>query len=362
MKRSSTLRRTNQKTLPTWLTVALIFTTVLTGMVVSLFVFLTAEAFLNRPLNPLPGEIADVIGTALPPLPQVGTVEAPVMEGVPTPTLLPTQEPWAGTDRVTILVMGIDRRPGEPFISRTDTMMLMSLDPATETASILSIPRDLYVVIPGFGRDRINTAFVYGSHGDNPEAGAQLAMQTVEYNLGVPVNHYVMVDFSAVVNGIDALGGVDIYVPTDINDPTYPDMNYGYDPLYIPAGQHHFDGLTALKYARTRHQDSDFGRAQRQQALILALRQQILNRGLVGMLADAPNLYRQVEEGVRTDLSLDQLLRLAQSASQVEDANIHNDVLDYRYVSGYTTENGAAVLILNNEAAAPLIQQLFYGQ
>lgn len=357
------MRRTKQKILPTWLTAALIVTFLMTGFVVSLFVFLTAEAFLNRPLNPLPGEIAEVIETALPPLPQVGTVEPPVLlPGEPTPTLLPTQEPWEGTDRVNILVMGIDRRPGEPFISRTDTMMLMSLDPETDTASILSIPRDLYVVIPGFGRDRINTAFVYGSHGDNPEAGAQLAMQTVEYNLGVPVNHYVMVDFSAVINGIDALGGVDIFVPTDIYDPTFPDMNYGYDPLYIPAGQHHFDGLTALKYARTRHQDSDFGRAQRQQALILALRQQILNRGLTSLLLDAPNLYRQVEQGVRTDLSLDQLLRLAQTASQVEDGGIQNDVLDYRYVSGYTTEAGASVLILNNDAAAPLIQQLFYGQ
>jgi polyisoprenyl-teichoic acid--peptidoglycan teichoic acid transferase len=357
------LRRTKRKILPTWLSIALIFTMVMTGLVVSLFVFLTAEAFLNRPLNPLPAEIAEVIGTALPPLSQVGTVEPPTVNpGEPTPTLLPPQEPWQGTDRVNILVMGIDRRPGEPFISRTDTMMLMSLDPATETASILSIPRDLYVVIPGFGRDRINTAFVYGSQGNNPEAGAQLAMQTVEYNLGVPVNHYVMVDFSAVVNGIDALGGLDIYVPTDIYDPTYPDMNYGYDPLYIPAGQHHFDGLTALKYARTRHQDSDFGRAQRQQAVVLALRQQVLNRGFASLLLDAPNLYRQVEEGVRTDLSLDQLLRLAQTASQVEDGKIYNDVLDYRYVSSYTTEAGAAVLILNNEAAAPLIRQLFYGQ
>lgn len=357
------MRRTKQKALPTWLSVALVFTFLFTGLVVSFFAFLTAEAFLNRPLNPLPREIADVIGTALPPLSQVGTVEPPVLNpGEPTPTLLPTQEPWEGTDRVNVLVMGIDRRPGEPFISRTDTMMLMSLDPATNTAAILSIPRDLYVVIPNYGRDRINTAFVYGSQGDNPEGGAQLAMQTVEYNLGVPVHHYVMVDFSAVVNGVDALGGIDVFVPTDIYDPNYPDMNYGYDPLYIPAGQQHFDGLTALKYARTRHQDSDFGRAGRQQAVVLALRQRILGMGLANLLLTAPDLYRQVEQGVRTDLSLEQLLRLAQTASNVPDGGIQNAVLDYNYVSGYTTENGAAVLILNNDAAAPLIQQLFYGQ
>jgi LCP family protein required for cell wall assembly len=256
--------------------------------------------------------------------------------------------------------MGIDRRPGEPFISRTDTMMLLSIDPENEKASILSIPRDLYVLIPGRGRDRVNTAFVYGSSGNNPAGGALLAMQTVEYNLGVPVDHYVLVDFSAVIRGVDAIGGIDVYVPTDIYDPTFPDMNYGYDPLYIPAGQHHLDGLTALKYARTRHQDSDFYRAQRQQQVVLAVRDKVLQLGLADLLRQAPILYQQLGEGIRTDLSLQDLLGIVKAAANVPDESIRNEVLNQNYVSGYLTPAGASVLVPINERISPLIQEMFY--
>lgn len=256
--------------------------------------------------------------------------------------------------------MGIDRRPGEAFISRTDSMILASIDPVNKTASMLSIPRDLYVVIPGYGRDRINTAFVYGASGDNPLAGAALAMQTVEYNLGVPVHHYIMVDFSAVTNGIDALGGIDVFLGQEINDPTYPDMDYGYDPLYIPAGLQHLDGQTALKYARTRHGDSDINRAQRQQQIILSARDKALGLGITSMITRAPVLYAQLERGIRTDLSLDLLIKLANIASQVPEENIRNEVIGFDLVSSYRTEKGASVLILDNEKAAPLIQSLFY--
>jgi LCP family protein required for cell wall assembly len=313
-------------------------------------------------LNPVAAAAQEVDDITLPPLPQSGTVPvATLAPGEPTPTLIPTTQAWEGSERVTVLVMGIDRRPGEPFISRTDTMMLLSVDPVSNSAAILSIPRDLYVVIPGFGRERINTAFVYGSQGDNPAGGALLAMQTVEYNLGVHINHYVMVDFSAVIQGVDALGGIDVDVPTEIYDPTYPDMNYGYDPLYIPAGRQHFDGLTALKYARTRHQDSDFGRARRQQQVVLAIREKVLSLGLGELLLQSPFLYQQLSEGVRTDLSLEQITRLVVTAGDIPSANIQNAVLDHNYVSNYTTEAGAAVLIMNNEAAGPLIQSLFYA-
>lgn len=316
---------------------------------------------LKRPLNPLEQSVAAIAGVDLS-LEQVGPSDVPTLiPGQPTPTLIPTSEPWEGTERVNILLMGIDRRPGEAFISRTDTMMIISLDPVTESASILSIPRDLYVLIPGYGRDRINTAFVYGSAGNNPVGGAALSMQTVEYNLGVPINHYILVDFSAVINGINALGGIDVNVPFDINDPTYPDMDYGFDPLFIPAGLNHFDGATALKYARTRHVDNDFGRAARQQQVMLAVRQKAAALGFTGLIAQAGTLYQQVENGVRTDLSLEQMIRLATAANGIDSDNIQNDVLDYDYVSSYRTEAGAQVLILDNEKAAILIEELFYN-
>ena len=349
--------------LPGWLNAVIAFTFVVSGIVVTAFVFLTADAFLGRPLNPLAEAAEAVSDINLDPLNQDGGLPAvpTALAGVPLPSPFPTNEFAEANQRVNILVMGIDRRPGEAFISRTDTMMLVSIDPETESASILSIPRDLYVVIPGRGRDRINTAFVYGSVDNNPAGGALLAMQTVEYNLGVYIDHYVLVDFSAVINGINELGGIDVYVPYNINDPTFPDMNYGFDPLFIPAGQNHFDGLTALKYARTRHQDNDFYRARRQQQVVLAVRDKALALGLPTLIGRAPSLFNQFEQGIRTDLSLQQIIELAQIVGDIPDDNIRNEVLDHNYVSNYLTENGASVLIPINEAIEPLIRQLFYN-
>lgn len=355
------MRRSKHSILPNWLSYTLSIAFVFSGIAVVIFAYLTLQVVMSRPLNPLEQAAAEVADVDLS-MGQNGPASVPTLPlGEPTPTLIPTDEPWEGSERVNVLLMGIDRRPGEAFISRTDSIMMISVDPVNKTASVLSIPRDLYVVIPTHGRDRINTAFVYGSAGNNPLGGAALAMQTVEYNLGIPVNHYILVDFSAVIKGIDALGGVDVQVPFDIYDPTYPDMYYGYDPLFIPAGLQHLDGEMALKYARTRHADNDFGRAQRQQQVLLAARQKALGLGVSGLIARAPVLYQQLEEGIRTDLSLEQIARLATTAGQIDSESIYTAVLDYDYVSSYRTERGASVLVLDNAKAAPLIQSLFYS-
>jgi polyisoprenyl-teichoic acid--peptidoglycan teichoic acid transferase len=122
------------------------------------------------------------------------------------------------------------------------------------------------------------------------------------------------------------------------------------------------DGTLALKYARTRHVDTDFGRAQRQQQVILAARDKALGLGITALLGKAPILYQQLEQGIRTDLSLEQIVSLAKTVSDIPSENIQNDVLDYDYVSSYLTEAGAQVLILDNNKAAILIQQLFYAE
>lgn len=356
------MRYSRQSILPDWLAYSLSIAFVLSGVIVVIFAFLTVQVIMNRPVNPLEEAVEEVAGINLD-FDQEGEPEVPTLvPGEPTPTLIPTQEPWQGDERITILVMGIDRRPGQSFISRTDSMMLLSLDPVNDTISMLSIPRDLYVLIPGYGRDRINTAFVYGSAGNNPLGGAALAMQTVEYNLGVRVNHYALVDFGAVIQTVNTLGGIEINVPRDLNDPTYPDMNYGYDPLFIPAGWQLMDGELALKYARTRHVDNDFGRAQRQQQVVLAMRDKAIGLGMPSLIAKAPILYQQLESGIRTDLSLEQLVRLATAVNDVPRENIQSEVLDYRFVSSFRTDNGADVLILLNDEAAPVIEQLFYSE
>lgn len=352
--------RSSKPLLPGWLSLLLSVAFVFSGIAVVVFAFLTLQIVWTRSVSPVEAAAADAADVSLD-LEQSGPLAVPTLiPGLPTPTLIPTTDAWANDGRTNILMMGIDRRPGEAFVSRTDSIMVVSMDAKGENVSLLSIPRDLYVVIPGYGRDRINTAFVYGSNGGSPETGAALAMRTIEYNLGIPLDHYVLVDFSAVTKTVDTLGGIDVYVPYDISDPTYPDMNYGYDPLFIPAGLQHMDGNTALKYARTRHADNDFGRAARQQQVLLAVKDKALGLGVTGLLARAPELYQRVEQGVRTDLSLEQLVTLARVGSSVEEGGIRNVVLDTNYVSPFLTETGAQVLLLDQTKAEELVRSLFY--
>nr|MBN1229035.1 LCP family protein [Anaerolineae bacterium] len=264
---------------------------------------------------------------------------------------------WQGTDRVTVLVLGADTRPGQTNASGrslTDSMMLLMIDPERQVASVLSIPRDLYVDIPGYGLNRINTAYLLG--------GGELAIATVEYNLGIRVNHYMVMEFNAFVIFIDEIGGIDIYVPQEINDPFYPDMNYGFDPFYISAGQHHMDGATALKYARTRHTpDVDFGRAQRQQDILFAVRNRILSLNMLPTLIQkSPVLYATLSDSITTDLTLEQLVSLALLAQEVERDFIRTGVIDYNYTEFYTTSSGAQVLIPNRENIGYLLSQVFW--
>ncbi len=270
--------------------------------------------------------------------------------------------PWDGQERFTILLMGWDRRPTDPADAayRTDTMMLVSLDPATRQIGVLSIPRDLYVNIPGYNQlQRINSAYVLGEL-RQPGYGARLAMETVQYNLGIRVNDYLIVDFNAFIKTIDAIGGIDLEVPYNIYDPAYPDMGYGYDPFTITAGWQHLDGTTALKYARTRHSSNDFRRAERQQQVIFAIRDKVLDvNNLTQVVVSAPAIWSSVQEGVRTGLTFDQLLRLGWYAKDIPLENIHTGVIDEQYITFYTTPSGSSVVIPNRYALGTLMTQVF---
>ena len=186
-------------------------------------------------------------------------------------------QPWSGSERFTVLVMGMDKRPGEEgFAYLTDTIMIVSLDPQTRRIGVLSIPRDLQVEVPDFGVQPINTVYRLGEL-DGPGGGSVLAMTTIQYNLGIPINEHVVVDFATFITLIDLIGGVQINVEQTIDDPEYPDMSYGYDPFYLEAGWHHLDGVTALKFARSRHQTDDIDRAYRQQQLLYAVRDKVVS-------------------------------------------------------------------------------------
>lgn len=285
-----------------------------------------------------------------------GVTPAP---GVSSSGLIPKK--WAGTDRVTILVMGIDRRKGELEKGYlTDTMMLVTVDPVAKTAGMLSIPRDLWVEIPGYEVDTINTANRTGDYYNYPGGGPALATKTVQHNLGVTVNYYVRLDFTAFETLIDAVGGIDVEVAEAIADPQYPDGSYGYEPFYLSAGMQHLNGHDALRYARTRHDSSDIDRAKRQQQVVMAVRNKILNLNMLPkLITQAPALYQTLNESVQTDLSLDQIISLALLAQDIPTENIKSEVIDFHYVLDYTTPEGRQVLVPLRDKIRELRDSMF---
>lgn len=272
-------------------------------------------------------------------------------------------KPWSGRERITILLLGIDQRCDEEGPAHTDSMMLLTIDPVGLSASLVSLPRDLWVNIPDIGVDRINQAFYYGELYELPGGGPTLATETMELLLGVPIQYFVTVNFDAFVEVVNLIGGIEIDVPEEINDQTYPDRCYGYDPFYLESGVQRLDGSAALKYARTRATfGGDVDRAGRQQAVILAVRDQIMQLDMVTQLiAQAPQLWQTLQENVRTNMSLEEAVQLALLVQEIPRERIQSSVIDFNYVYDETTPNGRQVLvpirdnirILRNELFAP---------
>ncbi len=289
------------------------------------------------------------------------------VEGVPSPTLeigqptiLPTPlstpfpestlTPWDGKERVTVLVMGVDYRDwiaGEGA-ARSDTMMLMTLDPVTKTAGLLSVPRDLWVGIPGYIHAKINTAHAVG--------GPSLAVRTVELVIGVPIHYYAVVDFGAFVRFIDELGGVKLDIPEQIEVDPIGDEN-----KIIRPGVQTLPGDLALAYARNRSAgDGDFGRSRRQQQVILGIRDRILDFEMLPTLIEkAPTLYRELVGGVNTNMQLDELIKLAVLAAQVPDGSIAYDVIDTRHVAFGWSPDELSVLVPYPDKIRVLRDEIF---
>jgi LCP family protein required for cell wall assembly len=271
-----------------------------------------------------------------------------------------TAAKWNGTERFTVLVMGLDKRPGESgSVFRTDSMMLISFDPVGNSIGILSIPRDLYVEVPYAGLHRINAAYVIGEL-EFPEGGPSLSMQTVQYNFGIRVNEYVTVDFNTFISVIDAIGGVEIEVEREITDYAYPTFDYGTETFHVDAGWQTMNGTTALKYARTRHASDDIDRARRQQQVLYGVRDKVTSLGIVDdLIVQAPFLYANINNGIDTGLSLDQMIQLALWAADVPRENIKSDVVSWDYLQGYQTPTGGSVLVPNRARIGDLMVQVF---
>lgn len=255
----------------------------------------------------------------------------------PSPDVTPTvvlldelPEAWSGTSRVTILFMGLDYRDwvkGESA-TRTDTMILVTLDPVSETAGMLSVPRDLWVEIPAYGHGRINNAYYLGEVDRLPGGGPALAVKTVEKFIGVPIQYYIQVDFGAFVRMVDEIGGVEINIPEEIRvDPIAHIAET--NTVLLEPGIQTLSGELTLAYARARNTEGgDFDRAQRQQQVAISIRDQLLKLDMIPILvAKAPALYQELASGIRTDMSLDQMISLGLSAIKISPRNIRRGVI-----------------------------------
>ncbi|HAJ37565.1 MAG TPA: hypothetical protein DCL15_18000 [Chloroflexi bacterium] len=255
-----------------------------------------------------------------------------------------TPEP---VELLNILLLGTDERPDEYGPTRTDTMILLSVNPATGAMGMLSLPRDLWVPIPGLGvTTKINTAYMLGELQDYPGGGAQLAKDTVSSFVGRPVDYFVRVNFDGFREIIDLIGGVTVEVPNTIHDEEYPTPDYGVETFHIDAGTHHLDGETALKYARTRHNDGDYSRARRQQDIIRAVAQQVMSAGMLPqLLTKAPQLLATMQNSIETDIPIATGIELAQRFQNRAAGDVQQLVLDNRYGEETFSSEGAWILL-----------------
>ena len=272
-------------------------------------------------------------------------------QGTPIPPNVPLQAvsgppaaAWDGTSRVTVLVVGLDFRDWESGeIPRSDTMILLTIDPLSKTAGMLSIPRDMWVNIPDFGYAKINTAYFLGAANRLPGGGPGLAIKTVEQFIGVPINFYAQIDFGAFVKFIDALGGIPINVPEDI---TVDPLGKG-NTVTLKQGKMIYSGDVALAYARARYTaGGDFDRAARQQQVIMGIRERIVRLNMLPtLIAKSSELYQQLSDGVKTNLTLDQSVQLALLASQIPQDNVQKAVIGTNEVTFGKSADGLDILI-----------------
>lgn len=277
----------------------------------------------------------------------------PSPDAIPNVALPPT---WDGASRINILFIGLDARDleenqGPP---RTDSMILFTIDPVSKTAGMLSIPRDMWVNIPGFGYSRINTAYPSGEGAQLPGGGPELAKKTVSQFLGVPVHYYVQVDFNVFIQMVDELvniGGCIYVQPSErmVLDPVGPGMD---KVVLTPGGERSLcQGWRVLAYARHRKTSGgDADRSRRQQEVVLALQKIIFNpENFPKFISNAPRLYNELSYGIKTDMAFDDAIQLAMLGREISPEGIRTGVIDPQQgmaIFDNTTLNGEAASIL----------------
>lgn len=249
------------------------------------------------------------------------------------------QQVWPEKRFLNILILGVDARP-DGGDQNADVIIIARLDLEEQSLRSISLPRDLQVDIPGHGPGKINGAYGIGLEDDpdNRVGGVAKVRDTVEYNFGIMIDEYVMIDFEGFTDVVDAVGGIDITVPEKIVDEAYPTEDYGTRLLIIEAGRQHMDGETALSYARTRHQDSDDHRRERQMLVIQAL----LEKGQqVGSLTRVADMINALSGAALTSFQFDEQLALASMALRIEEGKVQMANLEQPVIHPGTSAEGA---------------------
>ena len=285
------------------------------------------------------------------PLLMAGVSTTVASGSVPNPVLNPVSAP---TQPFTVLLLGSD--DDSKFASDrvlTQSMILVRVVPATKQVTMLSIPRDLWVPIPGHGMAKIDTAYASG--------GAPSAIATVQDNFKIHVDDYVWIGLKGLISLIDRMGGVDVDVTNPVMDDFYPADIYGGNPfsysrVAVLPGYQHLDGVHALEYVRSRHGDlrGDFGRSARQQQVLLALKAEAKNLNV----ADLPDLATAFQGELKTSMGLDRVRSLLPLANQIGGPNIKQVVLLPPYTSSATI-SGQDVIVPNWTEILPLVRQSF---
>jgi polyisoprenyl-teichoic acid--peptidoglycan teichoic acid transferase len=277
----------------------------------------------------------------------------------PTPST-PVPPPFpllSGQDTINFLLIGSDRRTTS---FRTDTLIIASVRRQDRLVALISIPRDLYVYIPGWTMQRINTAYQQGELTGYPGGGPGLLKDTIRYNLGVRVDHTAMVEFDGFRQIIDTLGGIDVPLACEFTDWHIKNpRRSAEDPdnwkLYtIGPGLVHMDGELALWYARSRLRSSDFDRGRRQQEILRAIYARALR---VNVIPHIPELFGELRSAVETDFSLGDLVDLASLAPTLGANRVRSFYINRNYVTSWRTPQNAAVLLPKQDALQGLIQE-----
>jgi len=290
--------------------------------------------------------------TALPVPPPMLTATIPLSNPLPMPSpMVLVEQP---KDAINILVLGSDQVSSEE-VGRTDTIVVVGVNPELPSVALLSIPRDYYAWVPNHGFDKINMAYSIGERVKYPGGGPGLIKATIEYNFGIPIHYYALVGFDGFIKIVDALGGVDVAVECPLSD-TFPDPESptGQTDMDWLPGVQHLSGKYALWYARSRWSTSDFDRHRRQQQVLRGLYRQVMTLDIVPKI---PELWGTLKETILTDLGLDELLYLGSIGSRLDVMNVKSRFVGRTVVQPWTAPNGGYVLVPYYEALGPMVSE-----